>query len=153
VTADYRLIQLKTANYNSIEKIDGITVYRYPYLTFRNRSAPIVSLPMLSFNVSDCDVIHLQGLNMTSSFTLLSLLIKLKGRKFIATTHGIAEFSGRPKSEIFSVLNLYLKKAERIIALCDYESKTLNRLGIPKEKITIIPNGVDLTRFNHKPTY
>lgn len=152
VITNYRIMQLKTANYPPIEKMGRIVVYRHPYLSFWNKSSPILSLPLLFHNLNDFDVIHLQGINMTSSFALLSLITRLKGRKYVATTHGIAEFSTRSGFEISYVIHLYLKHAERIITLCDYESKTLIRLGVPEEKIVIIPNGVDLTRFKNKPT-
>jgi glycosyltransferase involved in cell wall biosynthesis len=144
--------KVRTADFCSTEKLDGITIYRYPYLSFRGKNSPIVSLPLITFNTSDFDVVHLQGVNMTSSFALLSTISKLKGKKFVATTHGLAEFSSRPKIEIRYVTEFYLQRAEYIIALCNFEKKVLLHLGVPKEKIVVIPNGVDLNRFKSKPT-
>jgi glycosyltransferase involved in cell wall biosynthesis len=151
VISNYKILKYQTANYLSTETIDDITVYRYPYL-ISNNSPPIFSPSLVTFNVSNFDIIHLQGVNMTSSFSILSLLVTLKGRRFVATTHGIAEFSVRSNFEKLFVTRLYLKRAEKIIALCQYESNMLLQLGISPEKIVIIPNGVDLNRFKCKPS-
>lgn len=153
IIADYKIIKRKTANYPSNEKISGINVYRFPYLSFWNMSCPIISLPMIFFNLDCFDIIHLQGLNMTSNSTLLSCITSLKGRQYIITTHGVAELLARKDHSLLYTLNLYLKKAERIIALCNYEAKNLVSLGVPEDKIVIIPNGVDLKRFKNKPNY
>lgn len=153
IITNYKIIKRKTANYPSNEKISGINVYRFPYLSFWNMPYPIISLPMIFFNLEDFDIIHLQGLNMTSNSTLLSCMTSLKGRQYVITTHGVAELLARKDHSLLYILNLYLKKAERIIALCNYEAKNLISLGIPEDKIVIIPNGVDLNRFKNKPNY
>lgn len=45
------------------------------------------------------------------------------------------------------------KKAEKIITLLPYADKYITRLGIPKEKIICIPNGVDISRYENIKNY
>ncbi len=41
-----------------------------------------------------------------------------------------------------------LKNADRIIAVCEALKKSMIKLGIPPEKISVVPNGVDTRKFH-----
>ncbi len=51
---------------------------------------------------------------------------------------------------LFKALEIFLyKRAEKIITLLPFAHEYITSLGIKKEKIVWIPNGVDLSRFNY----
>lgn len=63
---------------------------------------------------------------------------------FVSRTHGCLRSSLMAKH--------VLKHAERIISVNSYEIGTLTqKYGIPKDKIIVIPNGVDLSQFDTIP--
>jgi len=47
--------------------------------------------------------------------------------------------------------NKILKNASRVIALCEAEAEQYRTMGVPENKIVIIPNGLDLSQFLNLP--
>jgi Glycosyltransferase len=149
---DRGMFKQKTAGFPSTELFDGVRVQRFPYYCLLRKNSYTISPDMLNYNTKNYDVVHFQGLNRVSSFFLISSLARLRGQKYIATTHGVAELLWRPLYSSFYVIHLYMKQAARVITVCNYEFEQLKRLGIPKEKLAVIPNGVDLAKFREKPS-
>jgi len=76
-----------------------------------------------------------------------------KCQKLIVTTHFHGESSSSFRNSLRRLLKPFgkrtLKKAERIIAVSEFEKSLLTRhLKIDAEKITVIPNGVDFSEFS-----
>jgi glycosyltransferase involved in cell wall biosynthesis len=72
----------------------------------------------------------------------------------VTTEHSLGEkqIEGRPKSPF--VRRLYLATdffSEATIAVSDETKRFLVEWGIPREKIRVIPNGLDLARFGYSP--
>src|SRR5262249_14125548 len=45
------------------------------------------------------------------------------------------------------LLQYTLHKADRVISVCSALKEAMVKLGIPAEKISVVPNGVDVTKF------
>jgi len=91
------------------------------------------------------DVVH--GLDVYSSMALIVILFAHKHRiPCIITCHTVTDspfsiFLQRP-------LGLALSKADRLIAVSRASARFSRSLGFPEERITVVPNGVDLSCFN-----
>lgn len=132
-----------------IEIIDGIHVRRYPIANL-----PVVknfSVEMIKdLSLSDMDILHFQGVHRLFSRWLLNKVARNKIK--ILTTHALHESVKIVKqSKIDSLVNSFfistLKNLDHIIALSKSDLKLLLHLGLPRNKITVIPNGVDVTKF------
>jgi glycosyltransferase involved in cell wall biosynthesis len=101
------------------------------------------------------DIIHLHGYS-----TLLShetaLLCKLEARRYIYTPHyspfahihplgGLLFKLGRPAGSMIFGL------AQRVVCISQFESDTVrNHFGVPLDKISIVPNGVDFIEHGNE---
>jgi len=97
------------------------------------------------------DLVHAHAYGHFPTFAA-SLGRALDGCALVITPHSDA---GRPSwsKSVFDriVPALTLKKASRIIAVSDHEAAYLAELGVPPERIHVIPNGVDLGEFAQLP--
>ena len=93
------------------------------------------------------DVVH--GLDVYSSMAFIVILFAHKHRiPCIITCHTVMDspfsiFLQRP-------LGLALSKADRLIAVSRAAACFSSALGFPEKRITVVPNGVDLSCFNSK---
>ena len=101
------------------------------------------------------DVIHAHNIFFTTS--LLGLLVKqLCNRRLVITAHlgdvsNLAQM-GRPKAlavRIYEHLvgRVLLASSSKVTAVSEAVRRHLLTIGVPCEKITVIPNGVDLEEF------
>lgn len=134
------------------EIIDGVCVHRYPIINLpvvKNFSAELIK--DLSF--SDIDILHFQGLHRLLSRWLLQKAVRKKIK--ILTTHALQEAIEIVTRSKYSFLidNFFinsLKNMDHIIALSESDLRWLIYLGLPKNKITVIPNGIDPEKFNRR---
>ncbi len=108
----------------------------------------ILAPSMLSATAaSNADVIHAHGYGRFPTFAG-NLGSALDGAALVVTTHSDA---GRPTwaKRLFDsiVPGLTLSQARRVIAVSQHEAGHLSRLGVPREKIRVVPNGVDISEF------
>lgn len=132
--------------------MDGLEVYRYP-LFLPRFFREFWFMPSMLRTVKNLrgDVIHTHGYRCLSSCTA-AYLSKLKGIPLVLTPHGIF-----PRRNWFNALmkffydhslgNLLLKSSDKIIALTENNKLLLLKMGIPKDKIVVIQNGVDVNKF------
>lgn len=153
---------LHADSYQTSEIIDGIKVTRFPFAKKLTSAGGIPSnlkasktavFQLFSFLVSfyftakeicrDCDILHAQWVLSA----LIGALIKTNYQKLVLTTRGAA---------LNLALKNWLMKRVVIFALkrCDYitpnnqeHKQRLLELGIPEEKITVIPNGINIKKF------
>lgn len=96
------------------------------------------------------DIIHIHGYGrFTSDFSLKFLKNK---KPIVFTAHG---FFHSKKANLIKKLHYVLKgrllkNANVCTALTELEKKQYRRLGVKEEKIKVIPNGIDIDRFNVK---
>ncbi|HWM50175.1 MAG TPA: glycosyltransferase family 4 protein [Thermoplasmata archaeon] len=96
---------------------------------------------------SGADIIHAHSYGQFPTFAG-SLASALDHSILIVTPHSDA---GRPSwtKSVFDrvVPRLTLKAATRVIAVSEHEAASLINLGVPRDRIRVIPNGVDLGEF------
>jgi len=102
---------------------------------------------------SGAEIVHAHAYGYFPTFAA-SLGSALDGCALVITPHSDA---GRPSwsKSLFDrvVPTLTLKKASRVIAVSRHEADLLAALGVHREKIQVIPNGVDVGEFAQLPRF
>jgi glycosyltransferase involved in cell wall biosynthesis len=138
-----------------VEFYDHLKVCRYPVINL-----PIIknfSLPLMNeLKNSEYDIIHFQGLHRLFSRWFLQKFLKNKIK--ILTTHALYESIRiiKKRNLQFLINSVYLdslKNMDHIIALSEFDVKALLSYGLSKDKITVIPNGVDTNKFIKRRKY
>jgi alpha-maltose-1-phosphate synthase len=139
------------------ERFEGFNIERFPpSLTFGNIFSMPSLLPYLMRN--DFDVIHTHEFFAPCSF-YSAVASRLKGSPLIITQHNDELFESHLKTLLYhsdasTIGKAALYQASKIIALSKSIDEHLLKFGADKEKIEIIPNGVDAEEFNpNKPNY
>ncbi len=99
--------------------------------------------------IRDVDVIHLESWRTIQDFFVYLYARKYHIPYIIEARGDITPKGGRIKETIKMIYNLifgyhFLKSASKFIALTENERELFLQLNIPKEKIVIIPNGINL---------
>jgi glycosyltransferase involved in cell wall biosynthesis len=139
--------------------INGVDVY-YSRSVLRSKTFIVTpsTISLLSRNINNFDVIHIHD---ARSFQGISayLFAKIKNVPYVFQPHG-SYLSSLPDSPCKAVAKITLdklvsgeiiKNAFRIIALNQIEAEQYKRVGVPKEKIKVIPNGIDLSEYADLP--
>ena len=160
-------------NTKNHEFIDNVEIYRFQYWFTRkgqkvaygggipdNLAKSVlakIQLPFFMFFfflkglrvAKKCDLIHAQFL---LSGVVGAWIKRITGRKLIITGHGsdiymIPEKGLFQKSYIRAIAN-----SNAIITVSNANKERLNTLGLPVDKIIVIPNGIELSMFNNITT-
>jgi len=140
--------------------IEGIKVYQ-----FKNISLTLVKklklfiTPKLALfarkEVKNFDIIHLHECRTFQNIIIHHYAKKYK-IPYVLQAHGSLPriASWRKLKWIYDVFFGYklLRDASRVIALNKVEAEQYRGMGVPKEKIAIIPNGIDLSEYANLPT-
>jgi len=153
---------LYSAHLPRYEEIDGLPVYRFPVVFLGKVSG---SKPRYKIMVSPSatrmilrekpDVIHFQGANEVLQATMTSYASIFSKSKTVLTVHGVYEQVELFRKRAFLkhanelLLKLAFRGVDHIIALSRLDLGVMSHLGISHEKVSIIPNGVDLARFQN----
>jgi glycogen synthase len=128
------------------EEIDGVIIQRVPAWNAGNELhfAPAVFRLILRGN---WDVVHCQGYH--TLVPPLAMTAALRAHTpYVLTFHGGGHSSvlrNRVRGAQRKLLRPLLARADRLIALADFELSLFgDRLGIPRERFVLIPNGADL---------
>jgi len=134
------------------ELMGGVRVYRYPFACLPVVKTFSLEL-MMNVVLSDLDIVHFQGIHRFFGRLLLQKVVRTKIK--VLTTHALQEsleILGESRLGFF-VRKLFvdsLKEMDHIIALSSVDLKSLVKLGIPKTKVTVIPNGIDPEKFRKR---
>ena len=145
----------------SYEKItDNFKVYRFkayppriPYASAYGIIPPLIR----KLIKLEPDIIHIQSYMLIHS-DITSILSRMKKIPSVRTIHTFGDVPPRPhlgllmKFYIHTLGKMNLKFANKIIVLAPHAAEYILQLGIDKEKICIIPNGIEYTRFSNMPT-
>jgi len=130
--------------------LEGIQVCNHKSL-FKPLNNPIAPGMFSSLIARKADVIHCHGyFNFSSNLSFLAS--EVKKIPVVCTFHGYALFF-RTLSRFMqrfydnTVGPLMLKRLSAIIALSSPDREMLKKMGVPMDKIKIITNGVDTTKF------
>lgn len=141
------------------QNIYGIDTYYFKnfnnFLAYKfNLSLPFGLIFKIDKVVKNCDIIHFHGVRSFQSIILYAHAKKYR-IPYIIQAHGSLPIKiGRKKfKQIFDHLwgNKILHNAAKCIALTKTESDQYIKMGVPEERIVIIPNGLDLSQFSNLP--
>lgn len=137
------------------EIIEGIQVERCR--TWFSLSHFHKFFPSLFFKLlkSDFDIVHVQGLKGLENY-LAFFAAKIKGKKIIASTHNpfVVDEKVRSKSSRFFIKlhditfgKVFMRFFDKYICLSKSEIPFLEKFGVKKEKVSVIPNALPDSMF------
>jgi glycosyltransferase involved in cell wall biosynthesis len=142
----------------SFERVSGIEIYHFRNVSkLLSKTTRYILTPDILFNlraeVKKLDIIHLHELRNFPQ--LITALYSVRAEKpFVIQAHGTLLVSSHLmlKNMYDKTLLKYLfSKAEKIIAVNEFERKQLLSYGVPSGKIAIIPNAINLDEFFNLP--
>lgn len=110
-------------------------------------------LLQLGKELRNFDIIHLHGFRNFQN-TPADHYAKKYNVPYVLQAHGsIPRIGKRFGKWLYDTLFGYriLRDASKVIALSQMEAQQYRRMGVPKEKIEIIPNGIDLSEYADLP--
>ena len=132
---------------------EGVKIHRFA-TTARLLNNPICPglLHFLLKHSRDFDIIHAHNEHAMSSL-FCGLVRKSATFPLILTHHGQLKFASPLKDVIEraysrSIGSGILRRADRIVTLSNSERLYVHSLGVPLNRITVIPNGVELSRYD-----
>jgi len=139
-------------------EIDGMTVRYHRNLSmFLVKQFNLFILPefwrSLGSSLTSFDVIHLHEYT-THQNVVVRKLAKKYGVPYILQVHGsLPKISRQYRKWMYDVLfgNKLLNDASKVVALSQTEAKQYRDMGVPEEKIVIIPNGIALSEYTNLP--
>ena len=141
------------------EVIDGIKVRRFGNLSNsiaynHNFWLSPAMLSTVRNNLKYFDIVHMHEYRTTQNVMVHHYAVKY-GIPYVTQAHG-ALLRKAPKRSLKRLYdNLFgyriLKDAARVIALNETEVDQYEKMGIARNKINIVPNGIDLSEFENLP--
>lgn len=144
---------------NGVEEINGLKVHRFRSIgTIVTREMKMFVTPTIITSLKNkahsFDVIHIHEYRSFQN-VIVHHYAKKYGVPYILQAHGsLPRFIAKQRLKlIYDVFFGYrlLRDASVVIALNQTESGQYREMGVPKEKIAIIPNGIDLSEYNNLP--
>jgi glycosyltransferase involved in cell wall biosynthesis len=137
------------------EKIDDINVKRFQ--SFAPNDAYFLPYDLFSFLKNEsCDVLHVHCSQALPSLLAIKVAKKSKIKKIVLTPHFHPIGGTRFRDFLRKFYDLYQKsafmKVDRIICVSEKEKEIFNKkFQFPKERISVIPNGIDTKKFRKLP--
>lgn len=140
------------------ETIDGIDVYKFRHLgkNYTKKNKIFVSPDLIRYlkhNIESYDVVHLQDL-ISFQAVGTSYYCKKNHVPYVLTTHGSVPWllGRRLPNKLYSNIGRWVcDNAAMVLALNDTEVELYKRIGIESSKITVIPNGINVSDYTHLP--
>ena len=139
--------------------INGVDVY-YSRSVLRSKTFIVTPsmISLLSKNIDNFDIIHIHD---ARSFQGIStyLFAKAKNVPYVFQPHGsyLSSLSDSPSKTVAKITldklvsDEILQNASKVIALSQVEAEQYKCAGVPDGKISIIPNGIDLSEYANLP--
>lgn len=105
-------------------------------------------------HIAEYDVVHLQDLLSIHAFAARRYCL-LHDIPYVLTTHGSASWLSR--SKLFNrmitktIASKVVADASKVTALTVTEAHQLAGLGVPEERIAVVPNGIDTSEYTIPP--
>ncbi len=139
------------------ETIDGIDVKRFDPLCrpLNNAISPSIFFALIKHH-HDFDLVHCHNEHAALS-QYCGLTKPLSKVPLVITCHGILRFDNLAKDLFEHAYSTtmgarLLKKANKVIAISDSDKTYIKSLGVHLDRIEVIPNGVDVARYNYENT-
>ena len=139
--------------------IDGIRVFYFKNLSnnFKNKltiDTPVSLIGHLKKTVSDFDIIHIHE-HRHSLAIATHRYAKKNSIPYVLQAHGsvLPFFQKEKLKEVFDKLWGFdiLHDASRAFALTEVEKEQYLKMGVSKDRIDIVPLGIDINEYNHLP--
>jgi len=141
--------------------LDGIETYYFRNLSTslakRGFSTPYYAPFIIRKKLMESDVIHIHEIRRIINAPLYHFAKKYK-IPYVLQAHGSvflrSNFLKQKLGRIFDLLITFklLRGASKLIALTKTEAGQYRAMGVPEEKIAIIPNGIDLSEYAELPS-
>jgi len=144
-----------TKTNSGLEEMDCVKVYRFQSLgTTATREMKIFVTPRIISSLKNelCsfDVVHIHEYRSFQSI-VAHHYAKKYGVPYVLQAHGSLPraWAWRRLKWVFDVFFGYwlLRDAAKVIALSQVEAEQYRSMGVPEEKIAVIPNGIDLSEY------
>jgi len=141
------------------DKINGMRVYRFRNLSMIHvKKLKLFITPKMFLyakrEVNTFDIIHLHEYR-TFQNIIIHHYARRYGVPYVLQAHGSLPRIGswRRLKWFYDVLFGYrlLRDASKVIALNQMEAEHYKNMGVPEERIAIIPNGIDLSEYANLP--
>ncbi|MCE7699971.1 MAG: glycosyltransferase [Methanobacterium paludis] len=138
--------------------MDGIEVYHFKNLSNKLAHMNFPIAPSMAFalkkNINKFDVIHVHEYRSFQAI-LVHHYAKKFGVSYVVQSHGsvLPFFQKQKIKKVYDHFWGYklLQDASNVIALTETESKQCQKMGVPKNKIAIVPNGINLLEYQNLP--
>lgn len=140
------------------EYVGNLPVYRCPTLGNGELSIFFSLIPMallLTYKRHSFDIIHCHGLGLTGA--LGGLMGKLLGKRTVVKVVTVGELSGnilgkkKKNPYLVKLRNYFLKMADYMVCPANEILDEMILHQIPKQKMSRMPNGIDINRFSPRP--
>jgi len=144
---------------SGVEEIHEVKVHRFQTIgTMVTREMKIFVTPMiiprLKSEIRFFDVIHLHEYR-----SFQNIVVHHYARKYdvpyVLQAHGTLPRIGKEALKLLYDVSFgykILKDATKVIALSQMEAQQYRDMGVPEEKIAVIPNGIELSEYADLPT-
>lgn len=135
--------------------LSGISVYEFKSIGWYPFFISYDIIQSLAKTLTKFDIIHIHEYR-----TFQSIVIHYYAKKskvpYVIHAHGalstnIGKSTSKKLYDLFFGQRI-LKDAAKVIAITEIEAEQYESMGIPREKIEIIPNGVDSSEFQNLPS-
>lgn len=156
-TTDAAHIGTRARIKGNVQSINGVKVFYFPNVSrlYGFFISP-GTVQALRRNLDSFDVVHLHEYRTFQN--LAFLYSRKRNAPYVLTVHGELKITQEPfdvhvlrSSFDHTFGNRLLKHANKILALTEFEFSQLIQRGVSKDKIAIIPNGVDPDDFRNLP--
>lgn len=138
--------------------VDAVRVYYFRNLSnilaLNNIPIPLGYLSALSKGIEKPDLIHIHEHRSTLAFAA-AIYASKANVPYVVQSHGsLASTIGKRRFKGFydmAIGNWILHNASGIIALSEAEKQECCSMGVPSEKVAVIPNGFDTTAYASLP--
>jgi glycosyltransferase involved in cell wall biosynthesis len=126
-----------------------VKVYRFPAFSVPRTIYQIAPTLIPSLLKEEPDIVHAHGYQFFTS-DAAAIMSRIKKKPLILTLHGFPRgFSRTSHKTYFNLIGKKtLKTTKKIIAVSSRVAEEFKAIEVPKERIVIIPNGVNLEEFN-----
>jgi len=135
-----------------IDSLDGVKVI--PFHCQMNLGSLLISSSMKEYlkqNLNKFDLIHMHNFRTYQNIIVQEFAKKYK-IPYVLQAHGSAPriIEKKGLKYLFDIVFGYkiLRFASKVIAVSNVEVDQYLKMGVPKEKIVVIPNGIDVDLFN-----
>lgn len=139
--------------------VDGIKTYYFRnlsgYLASKVLPTPYYAAIIAKKEIKNFDIIHIHE-NNTLGFIVHHYAKKYK-IPYVLQGHGSLLFQMKGKKKLIGkIWNSFFERptlydASKVIALTETEAEQIKNIGIPRNKIEVVPNGINLSEYESLP--